>query len=164
VSRQPTSSASPSASLSRDRVEALARKYRRLVDLRGRRDGDGPAATRAELRALAAEFPGALRELDTLGAAELRRRADACAAAVAGGAVEPWMAWIDRFHALMRQALQARARGAGTDPATDSFERAVLAPPDGRMMPVVLGAVAAAFGEPPDRVAATLFPSRRPRP
>ncbi|HVY38076.1 MAG TPA: hypothetical protein VHM31_09075 [Polyangia bacterium] len=150
-----------SASLSRDRVEALARKYRRLVDLRGRRDGDGsgPAATRAELRALAAEFPGALRELDTLGAAELRRRAEACAAAAAGGGVEPWMAWIDRFHGLMRRALQARARGAGADP----FECAVLAPPEGRMMPLVLGEVAAAFGEPLDRVAATLFPSRRPR-
>jgi hypothetical protein len=148
------------AGLSRDRVEALARKYRRLVELRARRDGGGtgPATTRAELRAVAAEFPGALRELDTLGTAELRRRAQACAAAAAGGAGEPWMAWIDRFHELMRRALQARARDTGADP----FERAVLSPPGGRMLPVVVAAVAAAFGEPPDRVAATLFPSRRP--
>jgi hypothetical protein len=147
--------------LSRDGIEALARKYRRLVELRGRRDGDGsgPPATRAELRSLAAEFPGALRELDTLGAPELQRRAVACAAAAGGGPTEPWMAWIDRFHALMRRALQARARGAGTD----AFERAVLSPPDGRMLPVVLAEVAAAFGEPHDRVAARLFPSRRPR-
>ncbi len=146
--------------LSRDRVEALARKYRRLIELRERRDGAlaGPATTRAELRSLAAEFPGALRELDTLGAPELRRRAAACAAAAAGTG-EPWMAWIDRFHELMRRALQARARGTGADP----FERAVLSPPGGRMLPVVVAAVAAAFGEPPDRVAATLFPSRRPR-
>ncbi|MFL5306789.1 MAG: hypothetical protein ACJ8F1_16350 [Polyangia bacterium] len=146
--------------LSRDGVEALARKYRRLVELRGRRDGDGPAATRAELRALAAEFPGALRELDTLGAPELQRRAAACAVAAGGGPAEAWMAWIDRFHVLMRRALQARARGAATDP----FERAVLSPPDGRMMPVVLAEVAAAFGEPHERVATRLFPSRRPRP
>lgn len=154
-------SARSSASLSPERIEALARKYRRLADLRGRRDGDGsgPAATRAELRALAAEFPGALRELDTLGAPELRRRADACAAAAAGQPAEPWMLWIDRFHELMRRALQARARGAGAD----AFERDALAPPDGRMLPLVLSEVAAAFGEPLDRVAAALFPSRRPR-
>ncbi|HVV16862.1 MAG TPA: hypothetical protein VHH90_06620 [Polyangia bacterium] len=148
--------------LSRDRAEALARKYRRLVELRGRRDGDGtgPAATRPELRALAGEFPGALRELDTLGGPELQRRAAACAIAAGGGLAEPWMAWIDRFHALMCRALQARARGTGDD----AFERAVLSPPEGRMLPVVLAEVAANFGEPPDRVAATLFPSRRPRP
>ncbi|MES1206955.1 MAG: hypothetical protein ABUS79_13545, partial [Pseudomonadota bacterium] len=79
--------------------------------------------------------------------------------AAAGGPAEPWMAWIDRFHQLMRRALQARARGSGDD----AFERAVLSPPDGRMLPVVVAAVAAAFGELHDRVAATLFPSRRPR-
>jgi hypothetical protein len=146
-------------SLSRDRVAALARKYRRLVELRGRRDGAGagPPTTRADLRALAAEFPGSLRELDTLGAPELHRRAAACAAAAAGGAVEPWMAWIDCFHELLQRALAARARGAGVDP----FERAVLSPPDGRMLPVVIDEVAATFGEPRDRVAAALFPSRR---
>ncbi len=58
----------------------------------------------------------------------------------------------------MRRALQARARGGAADP----FERAVLSPPGGRMLPVVVAAVAAAFGEPQERVAAKLFPSRRP--
>jgi hypothetical protein len=100
-----------SPTLSQARLEALARKYACLVALRTRRDGDGPAATRAELRALAAEFPGALRELDTLGAAELARRADACAAALAGGIQEPWMAWIDGFHTpvIVRQVAAAFA-------------------------------------------------------
>ena len=56
-------------------LRALARKYERLASWRARRDGGGPAATRDELRALAAEFPGCLRELDPLGAAELGRRA-----------------------------------------------------------------------------------------
>jgi hypothetical protein len=147
--------------LPQPRLEALTRKYQHLLALRGRRDGGGPAATRAELRALAAEFPGALRELDTLGAAELARRAAACAAALAGGGQEPWMAWIDRFHALMRQALDARA-GGGV--AGDDFLSAVLDPPDGRMLPIVVQRVAAAFAAPPELVAATLFPSRRPRP
>lgn len=139
----------------------LAGKYRRLVELRGRRDGGGPAAGRADLRDLAREFPGALRELDTLGAAELARRAAACAAALDGAAQEPWMAWIDRFHALMRRALDARA--AGRDGASP-FERLVLEPPNGRMLPVVVQEVAAAFGVPAEQVAATLFPSRRRRP
>jgi hypothetical protein len=48
-------------------LRALARKYERLAGWRGQRDG-GSSATRDELRALAAEFPGCLRELDTLGA------------------------------------------------------------------------------------------------
>ena len=55
-------------------LRALARKYQRLAGWRGQRDG-GSSATRDELRALAAEFPGCLRELDTLGAEELARRA-----------------------------------------------------------------------------------------
>ena len=60
----------------------------------------------------------------------------------------------------MRQALAARAgdRGEG-----DEFERAMLDPPGGRMLPVVLQRVAAAFGAPPEQVAAMLFPSRRRR-
>lgn len=148
-----------SATVAPARLQALARKYRALVHLRARRDGDGPAATRAELRALAAEFPGSLRELDTLGAAELERRAAACEAAVAGAAVEPWMAWIDRFHALVRRALDVRA---GAAPVTE-FDRAILSPADGRMLPIVVRAVAAAFAVPADLVATTLLPSRRGR-
>lgn len=144
--------------LPKERLEALAGKYGRLVELRSRRDGGGTPATRDELRALAAEFPGALRELDTLGDAELRRRAGACAAAVTAGAVEPWMAWIDRFHQLMRRALAARA-GGGV--GADDFERAALSPPDGRMLPLVVAEVSREFGQPADMVAATLFPSRR---
>ena len=45
------------AKLPKERVEALARKYGRLVELRSRRDGGGVPAARDELRALAAEFP-----------------------------------------------------------------------------------------------------------
>ena len=72
---------------------ALARKYRALVELRARRDSGGSGAARAERRLLAAEFPGCLRELDTLGRAELERRAVACDAG-AEADVGPWAAWI----------------------------------------------------------------------
>ncbi len=147
-------------------LKALAEKYQRLTALRARRDGDGEPATRDELRALAAEFPGCLRELDTLGPAELTRRTSACAAVAAGAAPEPWMAWIDGYHSLMRRALDARgARLRGEPPdARDDFAQAVLTPPGGRMGVVILRALALRFGIPAATIAATLFPARRPSP
>jgi hypothetical protein len=147
-------------------LRALARKYERLAGWRSQRDG-GSSATRDELRALAAEFPGCLRELDTLGAEELARRAVACAGAVDGGAaVEPWMAWIAGYHELMRRAFAARDRRARGESGAndDEFDRAVLSPPGGRMAVVVLRALAVRFGVPAATIAAALFPVRRPSP
>jgi hypothetical protein len=141
---------------------ALARKYQALVALRGRRDSGGAPAGRDELRALAAEFPGCLRELDTLGGAELSRRAAAAAAAAAGGAREPWMAWIAAYHALMTEALAARARGAAGE--RDELARAALDPPEGRLNVVVLRALGERFGVAAATIADTLFPPRRPSP
>lgn len=149
-----------------DALQALARKYERLAAWRGQHDG-GVSATRDALRALAAEFPGCLRELDTLGAAELERRASACAAAADDlRAAEPWMAWIDGYHALMRRALAARGdRVPGPSAGTDGdFERAVLSPPGGRMGVVVLRTLATRFDTPVATIAAALFPLRRPSP
>jgi len=149
-----------------DTLRALARKYESLAAWRGGRDGAGPAATRDALRALAAEFPGCLRELDTLGAVELARRAAACAGAADDpGALEPWMAWVDGYHALIRRALAAReARARGEAPGGDAFEAAVLAPPGGRMGVVVMRVLAVRFGVPAATIAAALFPVRRPSP
>ena len=133
-------------------LAGLARKYRALVALRARRDGGGPPATRDELRQLAGEFPGCLRELDTLGPEELARRAAATAAAAAGGAPEPWMDWIASYHALMGEALAARAGG-----------KTVIAP-EGRLNVMVLRELGARFGVAAATIAATLFPLRRPSP
>jgi hypothetical protein len=132
--------------------DALARKYRALATLRARRDGGGEPATRDELRSLAAEFPGCLRELDTLGRDELARRAATAAAAAAGGPREPWMDWIAAYHALMAEALGARARGEEVDP------------PEGRLNVMVLRALGERFGVPAATIAETLFPVRRPSP
>lgn len=154
---------SPSAAA----LRALGGKYERLAALRARRDGDTLPATRGELRLLASEFPGCLRELDTLGGAELARRATACAAAADGDApAAAWMLWIDGYHALMKQALAARSgRARGESRATDgAFEQAVLSPPGGRMGVVVLRALAIRFGVPAATIAAKLFPPRRPSP
>ena len=161
---------------------ALARKYAVLVELRRRRDAGGDGKGGGGLRALAAEFPGCLRELDTLGPPELERRARATEAAAAGGPVEPWMDWIDAYHALMRAALAVRdparaaqARGDARALATlasaaasvdvdATFVTDVLAPPGGRTGVVVLRALAARFGVPAAVIAAALFPVRRPSP
>ena len=134
--------------MSPDGTAALARKYRALAALRARRDGDGAPATRDELRVLAAEFPGCIRELDTLGAAELTRRATACA----GGAHEPWMDWIAAYHDEVRRALAARA----TAPRVRS--------PEGRLNVQVLRSLSARFNVPAPQISATLFPPRRPSP
>ena len=142
-------------------LAALARKYRTLVAWRARRDA-GQATARAELRALAAEFPGCLRELDTLGRTELERRAAACAAGP-GPAVEPWASWIAEYHALMRAALRIRA-GARDQPVPPGFAEAVRRPPGGRIGVVVLRALAARFGVPAAMIARALFPVRRPSP
>jgi hypothetical protein len=165
-----------------DELHALARKYRTLVALRARRDQQqqaqphGPPLSErtpaAALRSLAREFPGCLRELDTLGARELARRAEQVEeAAEAGAAIEPWMAWIARYHALMRAALEIRrnggrgAEGAGGDAEVDAaFVADVMAPPGGRVGIVVLRRLARDFGVPAGEIAAALFPVRRPSP
>jgi hypothetical protein len=151
-------------------LRALARKYQALARLRTRRDEGGTPATRAELRALAAEFPGCLRELDTLGPAEIARRAALCTEAAAGAGAgpepEPWMAWIAGYHRLMAKAFAARARPGGRRPrrGDDLFVRAALAPTGGRLNVVVLRTLAAEFDVPATTIAHALFPVRRPSP
>jgi hypothetical protein len=154
-----------------DALARLARKYEALGELRRRRDAGGDSTGGGTLRALAAEFPGCLRELDTLGLPELERRARASAGAASGGPVEPWMEWIAAYHALMRAALAVRdptrataATDEGEAIVDETFVTAVLAPPGGRVGVVVLRALAARFGVPAATIAATLFPARRPSP
>jgi len=161
---------------------ALARKYAALVELRRRRDAGGDPLGGGALRALAAEFPGCLRELDTLGLVELERRARATEATALGAPAEPWMDWIDGYHALMRAALALRhperGRAAGADSRAlaalatraaglavdEAFVASALAPPGGRVGVVVLRALGARFGVPAAAIALALFPVRRPSP
>jgi hypothetical protein len=151
---------------------ALLRKYRVLARWRRAKDRafetsppqaeTGPAdqadrpggmedtlADRAAMRVLATEFPGALRELDRLGAVELERRVMVLSRADDDDDDEPWMAWIVAYHELMRQVLADKRAGTGA--------RA----PDGRASIGVLRALEARFGLPADDIGATLFPPRR---
>lgn len=117
------------------------------------------AAGRAELRAFSAEWPGALRELDTLPDDEIARRLDACEAAAAGGDEAPWMAWAARYHELMRAALALRRgeRPAGVD---EAFARAVARPRHGRLNVVVFAALGRELGLAPRALWDALFPPR----
>ena len=115
---------------------ALLRKYQQLIVWRRARDQAPEAPVdRAALRRLAREFPGALRELDRLGHAELERRIGELERAPAGPpatrrnpndhdtelgpnehagpGVQDWMRWIAAYHRWMRAALAAKAGLAG---------------------------------------------------
>jgi hypothetical protein len=131
---------------------AMLRKYRLLAEWRAVRDrGAAGGPDRAALRAMADEFPGALRELDVLGLEELSRRSELLAGA---DDAPPWLAWIVGYHRLLKAALVAK-RAAG---------RSAGRPAEGRLSAVVLRALAEDFGVPAERISTTLFPPRRPGP
>jgi hypothetical protein len=113
-------------------------------------------ADRPAMRALAEEFPGALRELDLLGSPELERRVSVLARAEAD---EPWIAWILCYHDLMRAAL-ARKLAAARQPLHNGAEPEARRL-GGKLSAAVLQDVARVFSVPASEVAATLFPSRR---
>jgi hypothetical protein len=136
-----------------------------MRELRERGVGGDAAEARAELRAFAAAWPGALKELDTLATEEIGRRAALCAA----GGDEPWMAWSVRYHELMRAALQIRAGGgkAASERAPvevpavgEEFVRAVKRPAHGRLNVVVFAALSREFDVPSREIWDALFPPR----
>lgn len=147
----------------------LLRKYRLLARWRRAKDlsVDAPGDERAEpaaMRALAAEFPGALRELDLLGLAELERRVACLAAPTLDLERERWVAWIGAYHALMRLALALRSPSPPAAPspiADDVFLHDVDHPPGGRLSTAVLQALARRFHRPAEGIRAVLFPPRR---
>jgi hypothetical protein len=169
----------------------LERKYDALADLRERREKGGGVAPRSELRALAREFPGALRELDSLPRAEIERRRASLRAALLGDPPEPWMTWMIAYHATMRAALfikarLARARHLPGDraegatlpdelarqvaldaaqhsalPIDDVFVQAVARPPARRVNAAVFERLGRELGVPADEMWQTLFPTRR---
>ena len=142
-------------SMDRDALEALRGKYVEMLRLRDLDAQGDPGDPRPAMRALAAQFPGALREIDELPRATILERIAAIDRALASGRVEPWMIALSRYHASLRVALRIRlaitertiaaARALG-DPAVDALDDASLAaivrPPAGRLNRVVLAMVA----------------------
>ncbi|HVY45347.1 MAG TPA: hypothetical protein VHB21_05685, partial [Minicystis sp.] len=95
-------------------IARLAHKYARLVELRRARAAGEPVPPREVFRALAAEFPGALYELDTLPMDALEARAAATAEAASLGEPAAWMRFMIDYHALFRAALAVKgATGRG---------------------------------------------------
>jgi len=149
-------------------LAALRRKYERLCDLRIRSTDTAP---RADMAALAREFPGALRELDRVPMHELERRL-ALLRSVGEGKSEPerWMALQIGYHGFMRAVLRVRSLLLGSqrselqpieaallryapapdEPPVTRFDAealgTILRPPSGRLNPWVLEQVACDFG------------------
>ena len=158
----------------------LAIKYETLAALRRARARGEPVPARGVFKELAREFPGCLNELDTLPLDAVDARAAALAGAAAGGPVEPWMAWLGGYHALLRAALALKPRvgraalddtraarlaeeasalaGVAVDAA---FVRAVADPPGGRLVALVFETLAARHGQPAATIRRALFPASR---
>lgn len=170
------------AAPTREELADLTRKYDALAHLRERREkGDG-VAPRAELLALAREFPGALRELDTLPRAEIERRCASLRAALLGDTPASWMIWMTAYHATMRAALFIKARLARRPvslsdetcraiaedaaqrfalPIDEAFVRSVARPPARRVNAAVFERLGRELGVPADEMWQALFPTHR---
>ena len=122
------------------------------------------------LAALAARFPGALRELDDLPLDEISRRIDDLARAHRDPShARPWMHAMTRFHALARGALFAKrslADGASAHwpaeahPWRDDLAR-VQRPPRGRLMDLVYERLATELGTTPAAAKRLVFGTPR---
>jgi hypothetical protein len=160
------------ARISRTALEELRGKYVEMLSMRNAHEagGEDEIAVRVRMAALAVRFPGALREIDRLEIAELRRRVDVLGETLRGDReVEPWMKAIGLFHELTRGALTVKRWLGGrkrVDTALqrrfvndlptlpfpndaraweDELER-IASPPRGRVTEAVLSRLAAALG------------------
>jgi hypothetical protein len=135
-------------------VPGLRRKYAEMLRLRRSPSSEPPVI---ELRALASEFPGALRELDALPEEEIERRLSLLEA-TEPGAEAPWMVAMHWFHLELGALLRAKrwlgpgrtiggdavvrfeAAHAGDEHALRWSSRlnAVARPPEGRLSRLAL--------------------------
>jgi hypothetical protein len=159
--------------VSSEALRALLGKYVEMRRLREEDAAGGGGDPRPAMKALAAEFPGALREIDELPLAVIDARLGAIERAIAGGTVETWMLALARYHELLRIALGVRrvvgddrslerARGvAGAQVLDDAALRAILRPPGGRINRAIFAIVAGELGSSADEIEALLVHRRR---
>lgn len=137
----------------------LIAKYEEILALRRARNVESPAA---RLRALADEFPGSLRELDTLPENEIEHRLSMLRDAVRDAAPAPWMTGMHWFHVELGALLRTK-RWLGVRRSVDaslvtafveahagdeaalrwrSELAAIARPPEGRLSRLALAAAA----------------------
>lgn len=155
-------------------LRELREKYREMLAMRLEHaaGSESEADVRPRMAALAARFPGALREIDDLELDEIKVRIASLDAAIEGKReVEPWMEAVALFHRLARGALCAKRwlKGRKTVDAAAALafeaevhglafpedarewrsDLAVLAaPPNGRVVGIVFRRVAWRLGIP----------------
>ncbi len=167
-------------------LSALREKYQRMLEMRRVHDSGAAHDPRAEMRALAQQFPGALREIDELPLEVIAQRIEQLSAVVDQQMpLSSWMVWMVEYHGHWRAALRIRRMGlprvdiavaleqlqqtyvaAHDEPPLTAFDAetlaAVLKPENGRLNPWVLSRIAAAHGVAMSEIHAQLFPSGRP--
>jgi hypothetical protein len=164
----------------RQGLQALAEKYRVLARMRAEGSSVEPAHARAQMAALAARFPGALRELDELPEVLIASRLEAIERALDTREPERWMRLQISYHGVMRAALRIRRllreqgapiepgvldtvgyAAADDEPSPESLDLAALTaivrPVGGRLNPWVFEQVARAHGVEAAEVRAALF-------
>jgi hypothetical protein len=139
----------------------LASKYALIRDLRQRRERGEPPPSREVFRDLARAFPGALRELDRMPMSVILRRIAELDRARTDGCVLLWMVVQAHYHRLLRYALAHKQRARlmnspsilGVD---EEFSSCLERPPGGRVVPLVLSAIARLIGRDVAEVASIL--------
>src|SRR5207247_10318472 len=90
-------------------LEALADKYRRIAALRQAKSAGQPDPPRRWFAGFAAQFPGVLRELDTLTLDDIApRERDLRAACERPETAEAWMRWVSAYHLQWREVLRIK--------------------------------------------------------
>lgn len=177
---RPTGGALPIAAL-----KGLRDKYQRMLEMRRAHESGSETNPRTLMRVLAAQYPGALRELDELPLSLIEIRIGALTEVIeAGVEVAPWMRWMVDYHGYLRAALRIKRMGLPRDdmataltqlhqqyvPAideppvsllNDEALAVVLKPTQGRLNPWVFGQIAVRHGTDAEVVRSQLFPGSR---
>ena len=166
---------------SRAAIEALLDKYREMRRMRAEHAAGLASDPKPEMRALAARFPGALREIDELPYERIEERIDVLEAVLRAETDAPaWARYAVDYHGFLRAALRIKRactgcptvddaialvcgtyRPADDEPSLEAIGedgiRAIVRPDRGRLNPWVYARVAELHGVTPDDVRLALF-------
>lgn len=142
-------------------IIALRTKYEHLLQLRLEHECDPNRCSREAMQRLALEYPGALRELDTLPTEEIKSRITLLQRVIEKREDAPqWVLYFIRYHHHMRIALRikrALADGNVIDAIDPDLRNQVHRPPQGRLNRLVFQKLAAEFSADPAHIERTLF-------